>query len=127
MKHILSSLLMLCCIAASSMAQNEPDQYVDFQIVAQGHVDTPIYRNPANVPVHGYYVSAINTVFLSFSYDLGVVTVSIENTTTGESSSESVPTNSGIQVIPLTFGSGLYSIALVTPEGDQYSALLLLS
>lgn len=126
MKRILASLLMFCCIAASSMAQNEPDQYVDFQIVAQGHVDTPIYRSPAIIPVQGYYSSYLNTLYLSFTYDLGMVNVNIENEMTGESMFEVIPTDSGAQAIPLGFSSngGVFTITLSIPNGLQYIAVL---
>ena len=106
------------------MAQNEPDQYVDFQIVAQGHVDTPIYRSPAIIPVQGYYSSYLNTLYLSFTYDLGMVNVNIENEMTGESMSEVIPTDSGVQAIPLCSEGEIYTIMLSIPDGRQFIAIL---
>lgn len=120
MKRILASLLTFCCIAASSMAQNEPDQYVDFQIVAQGHVDTPIYRAPAIVPVQGYYVSSLSALYLCFLYDFGIINVRIENTTTGDFLLESIPTSSGVHFITSGLNPGLYIIWILTPNGSQY-------
>lgn len=126
MKRILTTLLMVCCIAASSMAQNGSDQYVDFQIVAQGHVDTPIYRAPAIIPVQGYYFSFLNTLYLSFTRDLGMVNVNIENDMTGELISEVIPSDSGAQAIPLGSSSngGIFTITLSSPNGQQYIAIL---
>ena len=111
MKRILTTLLMVCCIAASSMDQNGSSQYVDFQIVAQGQVDTPIYRTPAIIPVQGYYSSSINTLYLFFTYDLGIITVSIEDTSTGDFISESMSTNNGMQSITTNLQAGHYIVA----------------
>ena len=126
MKKLLSTLLMVCCIATALNAQDESGQNVDFQILVQGHVDTPIYRSPAVIPVQGYYVSQLNTLFLSFMYNLGIVKVCIENVNTGEVRYDAVYSNQGIQALSLWFGSGLYAITLSTSVGQQYIAELLL-
>ena len=86
MKRIVT-LITACsfCLATITInAQNGSNQLVDFEIEAQGHVDTPVYRAPAMAPVQGYYVSFVNTLYLSFAYDMGNVTVTVENIGTGE-------------------------------------------
>lgn len=128
MKRFVTTLIMVycCCLAAITInAQNGSDQVVVFEI-EKDHIDTPIYRAPAIVPVQGYYVSFINTLYLSFIYDMGNVTVTIENIVTGESLSESIPTESGLQAIPLGANNGLYVITIIVPGGQQYTAELLI-
>ena len=123
MKRILTNLLLICCIAITGYAQNGSNQVIDFQ-VEKGQIDTPIYRAPAIIPVSGYYMSFINTLYLSFIYDMGNVTVTIENTVTGDSLSESIPTDSGLQAISLGADNGLYVITIIMPGGQQYIAEL---
>lgn len=124
MKRIVTTLFMACCMIISVKALNGTDQAVDFR-VEKAEVDTPIYRAPAMVPVQGYYVSLMNTLYLSFAYDMGNVTVTIENTEAGEFLSETIPTDSGF-AIPLGAENGLYTITIVRGGGQQYSAELLL-
>ncbi len=126
MKRIITILLMICCISAGLNAQNDSDQYVDFQIVAQDDISIPIYRSPALIPIQGYYVSSLNTLYLSFAYDLGSVNIRIENVTEGVYYSNNFPTDSGTQTIILSSDSGLHSITLSVPGGLQYKAELLL-
>ena len=124
MKRIVTTIFMACCIFISVKAQNGTDQTVDFR-VEKAQVETPIYRAPARIPVQGYYVSFMNTLYLSFAYDMGDVTVRIENTRTGEFFSESFTTDSGM-AITLGAESGLHIITIVRDDGQQYSAELLL-
>jgi len=124
MKRIVTTLFMACCMIISVKALNGTDQTVDFR-VEKAQVDTPIYRAPAMVPVQGYYVSLINTLYLSFAYDMGDVTVTIENTWTGEFLSETIPTDSGF-AIPLGAESGLYTVTILRCDGQRYFAELLI-
>jgi hypothetical protein len=127
MKRILTILLMACCSAVASKAQNGSDQYVDFQIVAQGHVDTPIYRAPAIIPVQGFYSSISNTLYVSFDYDLGVIGIYIENVTAGNiCNNGNIYANSGIQAIATDLDAGTYLIRIYTSTGVQYSSELVL-
>lgn len=120
MKRIITILIMTCCISIAAMAQNGPDQYVDFQIVAQGHIETPIYRAPSFIPVQGYYSSSPSMLFLDFAYNIGTVIVRIENTTTGDFLLESIPTNSGMQLIATSLDTGVYIIWISTSGGSQF-------
>lgn len=123
MKRIVRLFIMMCCLATIHIyAQTGADQVVDFHIEKQGHSDSPIYRAPSIPPVQGYYISLTNTLYLSFSYDMGNVNVTIENTETGEFISEYIPTDSGVQSIPVGTYSRLYVITIVRGDGQQYSA-----
>lgn len=113
-------------MAAAAYGQNETDQSVDFQIVVQEDTGTPVYRAPAMVPVRGYYVSFLNAICLSFSCDLGVVHLEMENTSTGQHLSGYVPTDSGFQLIPLGSNPVCYTITISTSTGVQYVAELVL-
>ena len=126
MKRLFTTLLIICCMAAAVYGQNETDQPVDFQIVVQEDTGTPVYRAPAMVPVHGYYLSFLNALCLSFSHDLGVVHIEMENTGTGQHLSGYVPTGSGFQLIPLGSDTGCYTITITTSAGIQYAAELVL-
>lgn len=124
MKRFFTTLLVVFFFATATNAQNGSDQNVDFQIVAQDDISTPIYRGPLDIPVQGYYSSFLNTLYLSFTYDLGMVNVNIENEMTGESMSEVIPTDSGVQAIPLCSEGEIYTIMLSIPDGRQFIAIL---
>lgn len=115
---------MICCMTAAVNGQNESDQFVDFQIVVQEDVGTPVYRAPAMIPVRGYYVSFLNAIYLSFDYNLGIVYIEVENSHTGEYLSGYIPTGSGFQLIPLGPDIGTYTITISTSAGKQYVAEL---
>ena len=119
MKRILISLLMVC-MAISVNAQNGGDQYVDFQIVAQDNISTPIYRAPAMIPVRGYYAASSETLYLSFSYDMGIIDVRYVNLSTGEYTVEYIPTDSGVYAVVFGSNPGLYRIFVSTQSGQQY-------
>ena len=122
MRYFLTTLMVLCCMSMAAMAQNNSDQNVDFQILDQDHTSTPIYRAPAFIPVYGHYEAIGNSIFLIFTYDIGDVTVSIENCMTGDCSSEIIPTNSGIQEFALNNDVGIYTITITTQAGIRYRA-----
>lgn len=124
MKKLFTTLFMACCIATAINAQDGSGQNIDFQILIQGHVDIPIYRSPAVIPVQGYYVSQLNTLFLSFSYNLGTVKVCVENANTGDVWYNSIVTNEGLQALALSGEGGLYVITLSTSDGQQFIAEL---
>ena len=126
-KRIITTLLMacFCCTAAVVVnAQNGSDQPVDFQIGDMGSIDIPIYRTPVVVPVQGYYVSFLNTLYLSFVYDVGVVNITVENIYTGECITGSTPTDIGVLAVPLGSGSGFYIITISRDNGQRYVAKL---
>lgn len=126
MKRFITSLLVVFSFLAIANAQNGNNQNVDFQIVAQDNISTPIYRSPVDVPITGYYVSSCNMLFLSFAYDLGDINVVIENAYTGEYLSETISTNMGVQSIPLREDEGYYTIIISIPNGLRYVATLII-
>lgn len=123
-KQIFISILTTC-IAVTTFAQDVKDQYVDFQIVAQDDISKHIYRAPVMIPVEGFYNSMLRTVHLSFEYDLGFITVSVENLLTGEFSIATVSSAMGVYDINIGSDSGIYRIIISTSSGQQYISELL--
>lgn len=120
MKRIITSLLLMLCIALSAHAQDRKDQNVDFQIVAQDDISVPMYRSVVSVPVYGYYTSSLNALCLSFDQAFGNVTVCIENLSTGEYVEEVINAGVAFSVIALPGASGLYHVSFVLPSGAEY-------
>lgn len=128
MKKILISILTILCLASVCYGQTTPDQDLDFQ-EGPGQTPTrPIYRAPSKqgIPVHGYYLSVMNTLFIDFSYSMGEVDVTIENLNTGDFYCGSIPSDSGIQAIPLPDNTSEYVITLTLETGKRYIASLFL-
>lgn len=126
MKRILLTIVTAFCFVTLSFGQNGSDQAVDFQIVAQDDISTPIYRTPAVIPVCGYYVASVCCLNLFFSQDIGTVDVHIENISTGEHYSDSASTDNGVQLIPIGSNSGFYVITISISGVPQYYAELVI-
>lgn len=126
MKRILSTIVAAFCFVTLSFGQTGSDQPVDFQIVAQDDISTPIYRTPTVIPVYGYFVASEYCLNLFFSQDLGTVDIHIENISTGERYSDSVSTDNGVQLIPIGSNSGFYVITISISGVPQYYAELVI-
>lgn len=112
----------MVCVTITIYAQNGSDQNIDFQIVAQDNIGTPIYRAPVVIPIRGQYIALSETLYLSFSYDIGVINVQVENLFTDEYTSDDIPTNSGVYAITIMSNTGQYKITITTQGGQQYFA-----
>ena len=122
MKRVITTILVAISISIACYAQNGSDQDVDFKIDVQDEISTPIYRSPAVVPVHGFYVSSVNTVYLSFDFPIGDVTYYVQNIEIGYMNSGIIPSDSGTQTLPLPESSGAYRITLATSTGQRFIA-----
>jgi len=81
---------------------------------------------PAKIQVECLYYSFTNSLELSFLSNLGTVTVSLENQTTGEIQEYVGNSTSGRMLIPV--GSGFaYRMDIVTGNGHNYYAVFFTS
>lgn len=80
----------------------------------------PIYHVPALVPITGYYSSTLSTIVVNFPFNLGYVSIEIENQTTGEYSQSLVNALAGPMLLPISGTVGQWTITFTLASGTVY-------
>ena len=81
----------------------------------------PIFYAPAMIPIQAVYYPAISTVVVNFLYDLGFVSLEIENLTTGEYSQSSFNATQGLHPFMISGDVGVYEITFTLSNGHVYT------
>ena len=77
-------------------------------------------KAPGQIPIECVYLSSASTIVVNYFYDLGSVTVEIENQTTGEYSQSVVNALAGPMPFIISGTSGHWSITFTLSSGVQY-------
>ena len=123
MKKFLLLVLSVCLCSPLVKAQNggggEPPEII---IIGEGGSGggSPIHYAPAQVPIQAAYYSPQSTVFVNFVYDLGYVSVEIENLTTGEYSQTVVNALAGPMAFPISSSAGHWTITFTFTNGEVF-------
>ena len=123
MKKFLLLVLSVCLCSPLVKAQNggggEPPEII---IIGGGGSSggSPIHYAPAQVPIQAAYYSSHSTVFVNFVYDLGYVSVEIENLTTGEYSQTVVNALAGPMAFPISSSAGHWTITFTFTNGEVF-------
>lgn len=80
----------------------------------------PLHHAPALVPISATYFSSLSSIVASYLYDLGSVTVEIENQTTGEYSQSVVNALAGPMPFIISGTSGHWRISFTLSSGVCY-------
>ena len=120
MKRALSLFLFAACVAllpVYSYADDEEGDVIDIQYLPSGQ---SLHRSIVPIPLQAtlYYIQGVVTV--QFSYNLGEVDIRMTNCTAGLSNTITIDSLVGSVSLPVPFGSGLYLIEILTPEGNTY-------
>ena len=91
----------------------------DILITEGGHGSSPIIYAPALIPIQAAYSSSHSTIFVNFLYDLGYVSVEIENLTTGEYAEYSFDSSS-TAYFPISGNTGSWRITLTLLDNEVY-------
>lgn len=83
-----------------------------------------VNRAPAKPQIEGYYSSFTCSLELVFTSNIGMVTVSLENQTTGEIHDYVGTSFAGVMIIPVVPNSA-YRMDIVTENGRSYFAQFL--
>ena len=113
---ILSLALLICC----PMHSRGEDLKV-IAVVEKQKPNTMTNRAPAKVQVECFYYTFTSSLELSFLSNLGTVTVSLENQTTGEIHDYVGTSSTGVMIIPVVPNSA-YRMDIVTENGMCYFA-----
>ncbi len=117
-------LLALLTVGTAVHSQNE-----DIKPIIVKEKTTPVTKGnlaPARVQVECFYYSFTNSLELSFLANLGTLTVSLENLTTGEIQDYVGDSSSGRMLIPVGSDSA-YRMDIVTENGHNYYAVFFTS
>lgn len=78
------------------------------------------HHAPALIPIQASYYPSLTTVVVNFLYDLGPVTVEIENLTTGAYSQSMINATQGVHPFLISGIAGLYEITFTLSDGHSY-------
>ncbi|HRX17035.1 MAG TPA: hypothetical protein P5123_12035 [Spirochaetota bacterium] len=78
-------------------------------------------RNVVEAPIYCYYDTSAESVGFVFYEDIGAVTISVRNNTTGEEFFASFPSGQQNGAIQLSGTNGEYRIHITTSLGKSYS------
>lgn len=116
---VLSVFLCAPLVKAQNGGGEEPPEII---IIWDGGSvgGTPIHHAPAQIPIQAAYSSSHSTIFVNFLYDLGYVSVEIENLTTGEYSQTIVIATQGVHPFVISGHIGNYEITFTLSNGQVY-------
>jgi len=122
MKKVLFFALALIMSAPLSMAQNGGGNNPFEIIIEEGGSNEggPNHRSPDIIPIEASYSPSLSCLELTFSENLGAVTVRIENLTTGAYSQTVINAVQGSQYLPITGDAGEYEITFTLLDGHIY-------
>lgn len=123
MKKTITTLFVCLGLLAPffhASAQDGGDPPTDILITEGGSTGGgPIAHAPALIPIQAAYYPSITTILVDFLYDLGQVSVEIENETTGAYSQTTINAMQGVQPFLITGTSGHWTITFALP-GSTY-------
>lgn len=115
---ILLSALFFC---ATSFALPNEEGGTPIPILRDNSLEHAIPpKSPAQIPVDCIYYSSLSSIVATFHYDLGSVSVIIENQTTGEYNQTTVNALAGQMIFPISASTGHWSISFSLPGGVLY-------
>ena len=80
----------------------------------------PTHHAPVLIPISATYYSSLSSIVVNYLYDLGSVTVEIENQTTGEYCQSVVNALAGPMPFFISGTSGHWRITFTLPSGVSY-------
>lgn len=124
-RTILTLLLAIVCMPLLSLTIKTNDDGAVVVIVTEkvGQGKTQTNRAPARPQIECYYYPSSNSVELSFLSNLGMVTVVLENLTTGEICDYVSDSSTGRMIFPVNPDNS-YQMDITTCSGHSYYAIL---
>lgn len=123
-RSILTLLLAIVCMPLLSWTIKANDDGAVVVIVTEkvGQGKTQTNRAPARPQIECYYYPSSNSVELSFLSSLGMVTVVLENLTTGEICDYVSDSSTGRMIFPVNPDNS-YQMDITTGNGRGYYAM----
>lgn len=115
---------MAVLLPVSLFGMNDENEKVVMKIPLKFEQGTKINRNLLEEPIQSYYYGLMSTIITDVINDLGDVTLTVTNLSTGEVWYDTF--DSGVQSQNMTLISGTpgwYEVVYMTASGDVYSGL----
>lgn len=124
----LMTVSLLFSFSSPAKAQDIPDDDEVIVIdITHNTTETGPKRSPAIIPINANYHVLSSCLEVIFLYDMGDVTISVTNTTSGYNYSTVVESCWGTTLLPLQLSSGLWTITFQSGgTGASYSGILFL-
>ena len=122
-KFTLSLMLAFAALLAFpiySYAQVIPDDEEEIVIINQDQNGNGLGRNLLSVPIEATYFCTLSYVDVVFLDNIGIVTITLTNLTTGGTAVTQTDSGFGGCLVPVTLGSGFYRISFVVQDGASY-------
>ena len=120
--HSLLILLLLLASPHHSFAQTlPPDEGEDIEVI----VNNTTYENGPGrsselVPLSAIYYSSVSCILVDFLSNIGSVTISLSNLSTGDSYNTVVDSTHGAVIIPFSNCPGIWRIGFQPETGTVY-------
>ena len=120
MKKIL--LLLVVSLAFSALMFSQRQEVIRIVIADNSQQDITKNRVPSRLPFECYYYPTSNIIDLSFLYDVGIVTVLMDNRTTGITQDYVASSSTGRIMIPVESDCA-YRMDITIENGRSYYAV----
>ncbi len=119
MKKFLLLVISILMFAPFMKAQTGGGDPTEIIIVGEGGSGegTPSHKASVPVPITAAYNASLSTIMVNFLFDLGYVSVEIENQTTGEYDQTVVNAQEGPMLFPISGTAGQWAITFTLPGG----------
>lgn len=128
---VLSWMLTITVVMAfpiQSFGQDIPDDGEEIEIdINNNSSDTGPRRTPTIVPMTVFYYQSLFCIEVLFHYNIGEVTITLNNLTIGCYSSIVVNSQEDTLFIPLPNSSGLWQIGFRLSDGSLYTGSFFLN
>lgn len=114
------AVFAIMLIPAINLGADPGDNLTPINIVENGDSgDEGPFKSPAMYPpIECYYFSS--SIFVMLSYSLGLISVEVENLTSGAYFSQNLNGTAGAHIIPISNASGVYRITFTLADGTTY-------
>lgn len=123
MKKFLLLVISILMFAPFMKAQTGGGDPTEIIIVGEGGSGegTPSHKASVPVPITAAYNASLSTIMVNFLFNLGYVSVEIENQTTGEYDQTIVNAQEGPMLFPISGTAGIWNISFTFASGIFYS------
>lgn len=121
--NIKKTIILLCILVFCEIPYAHPEEPegTPIPILRDTGIEYSVPpKAPGIAPLNCFYYSAVSTIITNFHYDLGLLSVEIENHTTGEYDISNVNVLAGTMAFPISGTPGHWLIRFTLPSGVQY-------
>lgn len=118
MKKILLLSVILLLLSVQNIAADNNNKTIVLEINIY-QTKPAFQRSLVDIPIECYYVGFDSSIMTVFTEYIGIVDISIVNTSTGEMFFDTVDSKDGPCAVKISGENGFYHIA-ITSESDEY-------